>query len=57
MDVFEYNQERYPEIYHEEAAKIARRVFGEVAVCKVAHSQKLTKEVSEQDLDKLYRSE
>lgn len=57
QDVVEYHQERYPEIYHEEVAKIVRRVFGEVAACKVAHSQKLTKEVSEQDLDKLYRSE
>ena len=33
------------------------QVFGEVAACKVAHSQKLTKQVTEQELDKDYPSE
>lgn len=57
QDVVEYHQEQYPEIYHEEVAKIVRQVFGEVAACKVAHSQKLATEVPEQELDDKYRSE
>jgi hypothetical protein len=57
QEVVEYHQEMYPEIYQEEVAKIVRQVFGEVAACKIAHSQKLSKEVPEQELDQDYRSE
>ena len=38
-------------------ADIVRTTYGEVAVCKIAHSQKLTKYVNEQDLDEKYRSD
>jgi hypothetical protein len=52
-----YHQELYPDVYAEEIAKVVRQVFGEVAACKIAHSQKLVREVSEQELDRDYRSE
>ena len=57
QEVVEYHQEKYAEVHHEGIAKMVREVFGEVAACKVAHAQKLTKEMSEQDLDRLYRTE
>ena len=57
QDVVEYHQEKYPEVYQDEVAKIVRQVFGEVAACKVAHSQKLVHEVTEEELDATYRSE
>ena len=34
-----------------EVEDIVRNTYGEVAVCKVAHSQKLVKHVPEEDLD------
>lgn len=52
-----YHQEQYPELYAEEIAQIVRQVFGEVAACKIAHSQKLAKEISMEELDADYRSE
>jgi hypothetical protein len=57
QEVVEYHQSQYPDVYAEEVAKIVRQVFGEVAACKVAHSQKLSKRVSEEELDRDYRSE
>lgn len=57
QEIVEYHQDQYPPIHAEEVAKTVRAVFGEVAACKIAHSQKLTKEISEEDLDKDYRSE
>lgn len=57
QEVIEYHQEMYPEVYQEEVAKTVRQVFGEVAACKIAHSQKLAREVPEQELDAQYRSE
>ena len=38
-------------------AQTVRRVFGEIAVCKVAHSQKLVGTVPKEELDTYYRSE
>jgi hypothetical protein len=37
--------------------KTVFEVFGEIAACKVAHSQKLSRNVPREMLDKLYRSE
>jgi hypothetical protein len=37
--------------------KIVRATYGEVAVCKVAHSQKLVSQIPEEELDLTYRSE
>jgi len=57
QEVVEYHQAQYPDIYADEVGKIVRQVFGEVAACKVAHSQKLAKNVPEEQLDSEYRSE
>ena len=52
-----YHQTEYPDTYTEQVAKTVYRVFGEVAACKIAHSQKLTKEIPEQELNRDYRTE
>ena len=57
QEIVEYHQGHYPDVYAEEVADSVRKVFGEVATCKIAHSQKLTKEIPEEQLDKDYRSE
>lgn len=57
QNVVEYHQNNYPDVYAEDVADTVRRVFGEVAVAKVAHSQKLTKEVPLEVLDQEYRNE
>jgi hypothetical protein len=57
QEIVDYHQMQYPDIYAEEVAKTVRQVFGEVAACKIAHSQKLAKKVSEEELDRDYRSE
>ena len=57
QEIVEYHQAQYPDVYAEEVAKIVRRVFGEVASCKIAHSQKLLTRLPEQELDQNYRSE
>jgi len=56
-EVVKYHQDQYPDIYAEEVAQTVRQVFGEVAACKIAHSQKLTKNVAEEVLDSEYRNE
>jgi hypothetical protein len=57
QEVIEYHQAQYPDVYAEEIGKAIRDVFGEIAVCKIAHSQKLAKKMAEEELDKDYRSE
>jgi hypothetical protein len=57
LEAIKHHQAQYPDIYAEEVEKIVRDTYGEVAVCKIAHSQKLAKFVPEQDLDEQYRSE
>ena len=57
LEAIKYHQEQYPDVYAEEVADIVRTTYGEVAVCKIAHSQKLAKHVPEEDLDEHYRSE
>ena len=52
-----YHQDQYPDVYAEEVGNIVRNTFGEVAACKIAHSQKLTQEVPEEELDEKYRNE
>jgi len=56
-ELVKYHQSQYPDIYAEEVAKTVLQVFGEVAACKIAHSQKLAKNVSAEELDLTYRSE
>ena len=57
LEAIKHHQEQYPDVYAEDVAKIVRDTYGEVAICKIAHSQKLAKNVSEQELDDIYRSE
>jgi hypothetical protein len=57
LEAIKYHQAQYPDVYADEVADIVRNTYGEVAVCKVAHSQKLAKHVNEQELDETYRSE
>jgi hypothetical protein len=52
-----FHQEQYPDVYAEEVAKTVRQVFGEVAACKIADSQKLARKVPEEELDSTYRTE
>jgi hypothetical protein len=57
QEIVQYHQAQYPEVYAEEVAETVRHVFGEIAACKIAHSQKLAKQVTEEELDRDYRSE
>lgn len=57
QEVVEYHQGQYPDVYAEEVGKTVRQVFGEIAACKIAHSQKLVRHVPEEELDTDYRSE
>ncbi|HUK32348.1 MAG TPA: hypothetical protein VLV86_00470 [Vicinamibacterales bacterium] len=56
-EVIKYHQDQYPDVYAEEVADTVRQVFGEVAACKIAHSQKLVKKVAVETLDADYRNE
>jgi hypothetical protein len=57
QEVVQYHQVQYPDVFAEEVQKIVFEVFGEVAACKVAHSQKLLRNVAKEELDQHYRSE
>jgi hypothetical protein len=57
QEVVQYHQAQYPEVFAEEVEKTVWEVFGEVAACKVAHSQKLLRNVPKEELDTTYRSE
>lgn len=56
-EAVKFHQEQYPDVYAEEVATVVTQVFGEVAACKIAHSQKLARKISEEELDRDYRSE
>jgi hypothetical protein len=57
LEAIKHHQDQYPDVYAEEVAEIVRTTYGEVAVCKVAHSQKLAAQIPDDDLDQQYRSE
>ena len=57
LEAIKYHQDQYPDVYAEEVMQTVMDVFGEIAVAKIAHSQKLTARISEQELDAEYRSE
>jgi hypothetical protein len=57
QEIIEYHQAQYHDVHAEEVVTTIQRVFGEVAACKVAHSQKLAKHVPVEQLDQEYRSE
>ena len=57
LEAIKHHQQQYPDVFAADVEKIVRDTYGEVAVCKVAHSQKLTAHVPEEDLDLNYRNE
>jgi hypothetical protein len=57
LEMVRYHQQQYPDIYAEEVQKTVFETFGEIAACKVAHSQKLSRNVPREVLDRDYRSE
>jgi hypothetical protein len=57
-EVVKHHQEQYPDVFSEEVEKTIYQVFGEVAACKIAHSQKLVgAKIVQEALDQEYRSE
>jgi len=57
-DLVTHHQEQYPAVHAEEVARTIRQVFGEVAACKVAHSEQLTRHgVPVEEIDRTYRTE
>lgn len=58
QEIVKHHQEQYPDVFAEEVEKTIHQVFGEVAACKVAHSQKLVGTLMAQEaLDQDYRTE
>jgi hypothetical protein len=57
IEAIKHHQQQYPDVFATEVEKIVQDAYGEVAICKIAHSQKLTKYVAEEDLDLTYRNE
>jgi hypothetical protein len=57
LEAVKHHQEQYPDVFAAEVEKTVKDTYGEVAVCKIAHSQKLTTHVAEEDLDLAYRNE
>jgi hypothetical protein len=57
LESIKHHQDQYPDIHAEEIAKTVMDAYGEIAASKIAHSQKLTMKISEQELDATYRSE
>ncbi|MBK8324490.1 MAG: hypothetical protein IPL06_17730 [Betaproteobacteria bacterium] len=57
VESIKYHQDQYADIYAEQVQETVLQVFGEVAVAKLAHSQKLRKFVSDEELRDEYRSE
>ena len=56
-EVVSYHQKNYPPHLAEQVQTIVHQVFGEVSVAKIAHSRKLIKGMSEEQIDRTYRSE
>jgi Histidine kinase-, DNA gyrase B-, and HSP90-like ATPase len=56
-EVVRYHQEQYPDVYADEVRETIQKVFGEVAVAKVAHSQRLSRDIPQEVIDRDYRSE
>ena len=57
VEMIKYHRDKYPDVHAEEVTRIILGTFGEVAACKIAHSQKLTKYVTEQEVDDAFRNE
>lgn len=57
LESIKYHQEQYADVYAEEVQKTVMDVFGEVAVAKIAHSQRLKRLVTDEELRDEYRNE
>lgn len=57
LEAVKHHQQHYPDVFAAEVEKIVRDTYGEVAVCKIAHSQRLARHVAEDQIDQLYRNE
>jgi hypothetical protein len=57
VESIKYHQEQYAEVYGEQVQETIMQVFGEIAVAKVAHSQKLRKFLTDEELRDEYRNE
>jgi hypothetical protein len=58
LEEIAYHQEQYPVVHAEEIQEIVKGVYGEVAVAKIAHSEKLvSRGVSDEELQERYRSD
>jgi len=57
VEAVAHHQGLYPPIHEEEVRRIVWEAFGEMAAGKVAHTQSLTHEQAEEEVDRLYRSE
>ncbi len=57
LEAIRYHQAQYPDVFAQEVEETVMTTYGEVAVCKIAHSQKLASFVPEEDLDEQYRSD
>lgn len=57
LESVKYHQEQYADVYAEEVQKTVMDVFGEVAVAKIAHSQRLKRLVTDEELRNEYRNE
>lgn len=52
-----HHTERYAVVHEEEVAGLVKQVLGEIAVCRVAHSQSLLRKMPMTELNHKYRSE
>jgi len=50
-------QDQYPPAMAEDVQNVVLEAYGEIATCKIAHSQKLKKLISKEQLDEEYRTE
>ena len=57
LEAIKHHQQHYPDVFADDVAQTVRDTYGEVAVCKIAHSQKLASYVAEDQLDQMYRNE
>jgi hypothetical protein len=58
LEIVKHHQLQYPDVFAEEVEKTIHQVFGEVAACKIAHSQKLVgASIAQELLDQEYRNE
>ena len=50
-EAIKHHQQQYPEVFTVDVEKTVKNTYGEVAVCKIAHSQKLTTYVADDQLE------